>query len=216
MQKQIDNTKSTQERSGFEKDLRSVDNEFLANEKIKNGNMFINKNDYVTALEYFKEAIELNPNSASAYYGSAYCYGQMDDFVKERQNLSRAIQIKPKFYQAYYMRGVSWGAEDAMSHHDIRKELEDARLKNDAWKKRKQEIFLRAKREIADYSSAININPNFAEAYISRGSAYVVIGNYNLAIMDLEKGIELGVNDKYIMSWAEMSLKTARTSLERA
>ncbi|WP_303814842.1 tetratricopeptide repeat protein [Selenomonas ruminantium] len=215
LQKQLAETKSSKEKAKIEEKVKTADNEFLANEKVKKGNVLVNKNDYITALMYFEQAIELNPNSASAYYGSAYCYSQMHDYAKERQCLTRAIQIKPNFYQAYYMRGLSWGTEEAMKSRDIHKELDDVMQKNDAWRKRKQEKEEIARRKILDYSCAININPYFAEAYINRGTSYITIKNYNLAVMDLEKGIKLGVNDKVTLNLAKMSLNYAKSLINK-
>lgn len=43
-----------------------------------------------------------------------------------------------------------------------------------------------------NYDKAISINPNYAQAYNSRGSAYLLKGNYDRADQDFKKGCELG------------------------
>ena len=48
---------------------------------------------------------------------------------------------------------------------------------------------------IAEYTKAIELDPNFAYAYNNRGVAYKNIGQYDLAIADYNRAIELDPND---------------------
>jgi tetratricopeptide (TPR) repeat protein len=48
---------------------------------------------------------------------------------------------------------------------------------------------------IADYSKALEIDPNFADGYFDRGIAYGALGEWNKAIDDYSKAIE--INPKY-------------------
>ena len=47
---------------------------------------------------------------------------------------------------------------------------------------------------IADYSIAIELNPNYAEAYNNRGLAKYNLKKYSEVIADLDKAIELDPN----------------------
>jgi tetratricopeptide (TPR) repeat protein len=47
---------------------------------------------------------------------------------------------------------------------------------------------------MADLNQAIRLNPNFAEAYFLRGSAYGSRGDYARASADLEKALQLNPN----------------------
>ena len=47
---------------------------------------------------------------------------------------------------------------------------------------------------ISDYTKAIEINPNYAEAYCKRGISYQCQGNVNQAISDYTKAIEINPN----------------------
>jgi tetratricopeptide (TPR) repeat protein len=49
-------------------------------------------------------------------------------------------------------------------------------------------------RALADYSKAIELNPNFAAAYFNRGALYREQGQKTQAIADLEKYLELDSN----------------------
>lgn len=44
---------------------------------------------------------------------------------------------------------------------------------------------------IAEYTKAIELNPNDAKAYVNRGVAYYTRGNLNQAVADFSKAIEL-------------------------
>ncbi|HZQ08084.1 MAG TPA: tetratricopeptide repeat protein, partial [Anaerolineae bacterium] len=47
---------------------------------------------------------------------------------------------------------------------------------------------------IADYSQAIALDPDFAEAYNNRAYTYMTLENYALALPDLDRAIELRPN----------------------
>ena len=44
---------------------------------------------------------------------------------------------------------------------------------------------------IADYTKAIEIDPNYSIAYFGRGTIYAVQNNYDLAISDFNRSIEI-------------------------
>jgi tetratricopeptide (TPR) repeat protein len=50
-------------------------------------------------------------------------------------------------------------------------------------------------RAIADFSRAIEINPNIAYVYNNRGAAYILQDNYNKALADFQKSLQLNPND---------------------
>ena len=50
---------------------------------------------------------------------------------------------------------------------------------------------------IVDYTAAIQLNPNFAEAYFNRGLTRIFAGNTAEGIIDLSKAGELGIYDAY-------------------
>jgi len=45
---------------------------------------------------------------------------------------------------------------------------------------------------IADYSKAVDLNPQFAEAYYNRGVAYSVKKKFDACKEDLDKAMQLG------------------------
>ena len=51
---------------------------------------------------------------------------------------------------------------------------------------------------IESYTTAINLNPNFAEAYNNRGNAYIQLQNYQQATQDLQNAVRLNNSDARI------------------
>ena len=55
-------------------------------------------------------------------------------------------------------------------------------------------------RAITNFNKAIELNPNFAEAYVSRGNAYGNQGELSLTILDYNKAIKL--NSNYVQAYS--------------
>ena len=50
---------------------------------------------------------------------------------------------------------------------------------------------------VADYTAAIERDPDFAEAYYNRGLVYIYLGRNDAGIADLSKAGELGIVSAY-------------------
>jgi len=93
--------------------------------------------------------------------------------------------IKPKEFEDYVnvLRPVL-ADKMAVSEEEIVTEAEEEVL-------REEEV----ERAIEDYDEAIRLNPQDAEAYYNRGTAYLDLGQFERAIQDLDEAIRL--NPKY-------------------
>ena len=125
-----------------------------------------------TGYEDFSKAIELNPKHAEAYYNRGkYMFNyrsrpDRESFTIDEivANYNKAIALKPFFPDAYYHSGI------AKSHFD-KKDYTGA---------------------IADYTKAIEQNPNFIEAYKTRSDAYYRLSKNAEACAGIRKAIDLG------------------------
>lgn len=63
---------------------------------------YFKKMDYSTALNYYREALDLAPRYAQAYYHQSEVYRAMGDIDQEQTSLERAIDIAPRFFQARF------------------------------------------------------------------------------------------------------------------
>jgi tetratricopeptide (TPR) repeat protein len=113
---------------------------------INRGNAYFRLGEQEMAAADFDGAIELTPNSATAYYNrglAAFVIGRYDEAIA---NSSEAIRIDPGMASAYYNRGAAYA---------------------------NQRDFPKA---IADLTEAVRLRPDWALAYRSRGDAYLRSG----------------------------------------
>ena len=124
----------------------------------------LSENDLNRKIEFYSQAIELNPKFAEAYYNRGNAKYNMKRYEEAIKDYSEAIGLNPNDAEAYYNRG---NAKYNM------KRYEEA---------------------IKDYSEAIGLNPNYAEAYNNRGNAKYNMKRYEEAIEDYGKAIGLNPN----------------------
>jgi tetratricopeptide (TPR) repeat protein len=61
---------------------------------------------------------------------------------------------------------------------------------------------------VASFSKAIDCDTQFAEAYFSRGASYYLLGQYQLAGMDMDAAVLLGCQDAQLWSRFDMHYMT--------
>lgn len=151
--------------------------------------------DYAGAIDDLSRVVELSPNFMLAYFERAVVrykyieYKRMEmareysapsgsaapilanpvalDYELIEEDLNRVIELSPRFFYAYYNRG---------NLHFARQEIQDA---------------------IADYTEALRLQPDLADAYFNRGLAWLKAGNEAQGRADLSKAGELGVMAAY-------------------
>jgi tetratricopeptide (TPR) repeat protein/Mrp family chromosome partitioning ATPase len=128
------------------------------------GRAYFDKTRYDEALADFKEAIKLDAKNTGAYIGCGDVYWQKRDLNNALEAYSQAIGIEP-LSEAYTGRGKVLAEQ---------RKLEDA---------------------VKDYNRAIDIsqakNP---DAFLWRGEARSMTGDYNGAIEDFDQAINLKPN----------------------
>jgi len=126
---------------------------------------------FTKAIEYFKQAIELDPDYAIAYSGLCYCYMTMSFFnwIPADKGMPHAIKAS--------RHCIELDDQIAESHISL------GRIKlHYEWN-------IRA--AIIEQKKAIAINPNNPEAYIQLGMCSVLSGNKEEAIAYANKAISL-------------------------
>ena len=178
---------------------------------------FAESGDYRTAIDSFTKAIELDPDLAKAYLNRGTIYADLEQDEKAREDYSKAIQLNPDDARAYFNRGLSYGQlgqyEKALKDFDkaieldpdysevinVRKRLLEALP--DSESAAKAENFINRgedlaasgdyKTAIVNFTNAIEIAPSYAGPYGARGSAYMSLNEYDLALDDFTQYIAL-------------------------
>jgi len=139
--------------------------------------------DFVNAVEWFTKAAEQGYAAAQYNLGLFYTIGQgvTEDYSNAVKWFRKAAEQKydgakekyNEMSEKYYLRGVAY----------IEKGYYDQAL--------------------TDFTEALNINPNYAYAYLFRGDAYYLKGEFDLAITNLTKAIKTNdKKDKYVDKYA--------------
>lgn len=138
------------------------------------------------AIADFNRAIELDPNLADVYChrGAAHLWSSDPDLAIS--DLTRAIHFAPNNAEAYYYRGYAYNEKVAFDAVKRKKHAHTLHRVEWSW------VYGYA---IADLTRAIELNPDYAEAYSCRGVSYNATGEHDLAIADFNRAIELNPAD---------------------
>ena len=109
---------------------------------------------------YFSNAIRIRPNSEEALYGRGLWYQEHDEFDKAIQDYTSIIKINPKNKSAHFNLGY----------------LHQVHLK----------VYSEA---VKHFSRAIEVDPQYAEAYLNRGLCFESMGNIVAAKKDFEAAL---------------------------
>jgi tetratricopeptide (TPR) repeat protein len=126
------------------------------------------------AYEYYTKAMELDPNFLKAswfYRGNMVNSANIHILMLLILNYDKKeTELDPNYAEAYYYCLRSFTYDFSDYEHRIK-----------------------------DLTKAIEINPDFVEAYNSRGAVYNFIGEYDKAINDFNKVIELSSSSAFLV-----------------
>ncbi|MBX2959378.1 MAG: tetratricopeptide repeat protein [Flavobacteriales bacterium] len=128
------------------------------------------------ALYYLNIAIDLNQQDDFSYI----LRSKIEDNENAIRDLTKAIEINPSSSN-YYLLAIANSESDIPLLNNEKLEFN----------------WLITQKTISFLSKAIELNPMFIHAYSERGSNYVKINQYNEAIIDYKKCIELGDESYY-------------------
>ncbi len=171
--------------------------------------------NYAVAIALINELISLRPNSAIDYNNRGLMHLRNNQLTEAIEDLTRALEINPKLDSAYNNRANCHAAqgnlEAAISDYDVALDLNPANIR--VWIN--QGITFR---EMGNYDLAISnfdialiISQSLQErAYGERGRVYHLRGDWNCAVADYKKALELMANkpelDNYrdkVEAWLE-------------
>ena len=195
LKNQLKNLDNSQDKFKLVKAFTVADDDFLANQKINDGNRFYFNNNLDKALEAFNEAIKLNPNNALAYCNRSVIYFDREDYEKALSDANKAVELDPTYALSYYNRGLAnqnlQDYEQAVLDYNKAIDLDPNLLA--AYNNRGLILYAAQYYAYAlnDFNKVIELNPNFAIAYNNRNLIHVALKDFNSALNDVNKAIEL-------------------------
>ena len=160
------------------------------------GLVYLNTEKYQLAIEDFNIAIRLKSDYAEAYSFRGVTYGNLEKYDIALNDLNKSVEINSNIGMTYYNRGVIYGylnkldleLADYNKALKLDKSIAEAYYNRGLIKGKDKEDY---KGAIEDFTFALNINPKDIKILLNRGYANLLIGNYDSAIKDYKKVLEI-------------------------
>jgi len=131
------------------------------------GLSYYESGEFEKAIEAYKQAIKLSPDSPESYYHLGMAYSSLGRYKEAVEAYSISIRIKPDYGAAYYNLGHAYSN---LNQHD---------------------------KAIKAFRQAIQHDPNNVETYLALGDAYSDSGKWEKAIATFEAAIRREPNNPY-------------------
>jgi len=147
------------------------------------------------ALDWYGQAIRINPNQAVTYFNRGNVYSDLNDFPHALADYNEAVKLNPLDADALVNRGQVYGQlhQDEAALKDFTQALK-LNSRHETARINRADLLLDLKRypeAIADYTEALKLNPRNPETLANRADAYYQQGDYPPAIADLTAAIAL-------------------------
>lgn len=149
---------------------------------------------YDLAIADFDEAIRLDPKYSVAYNGRGVAHSKKGDHQKAIADFTEAIRLNSFYANAYNNRGIALANianfDQAIADLKVAVQLEDnPKFYNElAWTYFRAGL---ARTGLPHADHAIRLDPNYANAYDTRGAIYEALGEHVNAIADFKKALSL-------------------------
>lgn len=86
-----------------------------AKEYMKSGNLLAGEGKYDAAVKSYRQAIQMDPNSAEAYSLMGSALAQAGKYKEAEEALRKAVSLKPNFAEGYFHLGTFLKSQDKES-----------------------------------------------------------------------------------------------------
>ncbi len=151
--------------------------------------------DYQQALEYFDEAIQLDPNNAEYFNNRGNTYSFLKQYESAKEDYTQAIRLAPDYYLPYLGLGNVYDdlgePEQAIEKYGQAIELEPDNVQ--PYRNRGATLMhmREFKQALPDLDRAIELNSNYVLAYISRSVTHAALNQYDEATLDYARATAL-------------------------
>lgn len=171
----------------------------------KRGKAYSEKGKHDKAISDYERVVEITPDIAGTgadkpqkinsgfavvYYNLGNDLAEKDQYDKAILAYDKALELDSGFAEAYNNRGTAYYSRSILDR-EISTSIKAIHMNislPEGYKYTNEKVA--SDRAILDFTKAIDINPEYAEAYYNRGTAYSDQGLYDKAILDFTKAIE--------------------------
>jgi len=148
------------------------------------GKVYLEQNDYQSALKYFNQAINLDQSFADAYIGRATVFAAKNEMEQARMSLQTALDFDPDNYKGW-LRMAKWQMADSNEiaiqcySNALRIDSSDAAVFVERGMANFSFSYIDAARR--DYIKATILNPEYFQAYFNLAYLLFEDGEYEKA-----------------------------------
>lgn len=161
------------------------------------GDAYYNEGKYEEAIKAYNDFLELNPRHTKTIYNRGRCYQQLGEHEKAIEDFQQVLKLDQRNESALLSLGQEmYRTEDYESvifYSDKVLELRRNNAMAYYLKARAEQKLGNLRNALNNYNTAINLEPDFGEAYLHRGSVNLFFKRQANACKDLAKAKELGV-----------------------
>ena len=173
----------------------------------------------VKSIEFFEQAIQLDPSSAEAYAGlaEALCFGSIfglrpsaDTFPQARIAASKALELDPTNARAHnalgdIKKGYDWNLAGAEAEYKRALQLNPSHLLTRMWYAECLTRMGRFDEAVAESGRAIALDPVSSASYNNRGMIFFRARRYDEAIRASQQSLDLEPNRINSLWWQAVS-----------
>lgn len=180
------------------KDILPI-NDDIAQIYFLQGLIALENSDTTGAIKNFQVTIDKEPDYYAAYIQTGKIYSAKGNDLAI-QYLKSAIDLQPKMYEAHYLLGLYYqehGSLDlAHQEYEFISTQIDSTLADPYYNRGYIEMVYKRNFKEAEmwFSKAINVKPDYADAWYNRGFSYELDGQLSKAKTDYQKAMELEPN----------------------
>jgi tetratricopeptide (TPR) repeat protein len=161
---------------------------------LQEGRAAFERGDYQEAIKALTQAIKLDPSNANAYALCGLAYANAGDLASATQYSKKACDLNNcDLLVELYKQGLWQDSPSAASLVNLGGANAAQQSAFDkGYAASQQGNYQEA---IKQYTEALKIDPNLAQAYNNRGNAYAGLGDYKKAIADYAQAIKIDPNN---------------------
>lgn len=160
------------------------------------GEVYENLGEFETALDYYNQAMTIDAQNPFIYRSRGRLYYKLFRFGESQDDLARAVEYAADPGVEYNLHGVMYAnLEDYPAAIDSYTRAVEAGYQNAHWAIYNRGMAHRLINEmdeaLADFETALELEPNFPAPYLARGSVLIATGRHEEALENMNDAIAL-------------------------